>query len=93
MYAAFIVYMLCNVFDQFSTIHAYLMRSIARDASEITATLSVGLSVDHVIAIVVSAIFGIVWAEIGAQYVFYICAATAIIQIAVGLSLKNKARS
>ena len=93
MYAAFVVYMLCNVFDQFSTIHAYLMRSIARDASEITATLSVGLSVDHVIAIVVSAIFGIVWAEIGAQYVFYICAATAIIQIVVGLSLKNKARS
>ena len=92
MYAAFVVYILCYLFDQFSTVHSYLMRYIAIEQSDITATLSVGLSVDHVIAIVSSSIFGIIWAYMGAQYVFYICALSALTQIIVGLTLKARAQ-
>lgn len=90
MYIAFAIYIICNLFDQFNSVHAYLMRSIAKDQSEITTTLSVGLSVDHILAIIVSSIFGIIWSNAGAQYVFYICSVTAIIQIVVGLSLRPK---
>ena len=90
MYIAFAVYIVCNLFDQFNSVHAYLMRSIAKDPSEITSTLSVGLSVDHVLAVVVSSVFGIIWSKAGAQYVFYICSITAAIQIAVGLHLRSQ---
>ena len=90
MYAAFAVFVICNLFEQFTTAHAYLMRSIALDKSDITATLSVGLSVDHVIAIVSSAIFGIIWSYFGAQYVFYICAASAVAQIIAARAIKNR---
>lgn len=90
MYITFIVYIICYLFDQFGSVHSYLMRSIAVDQNDITSTLSVGLSVDHVIAIVSSSIFGIIWTYLGAQYVFYICAASAVTQICVALWLKAK---
>ena len=58
------------------------MRSIALDPSEITRTLSVGLSVDHIMAIVASPVMGLIWEAWGVQYVFYLAALSALFQIA-----------
>lgn len=75
-------YVLCVLFEQFNMVHAYMMRAIALDPSEVTRTLSVGLSVDHVMAIIASPVMGLVWKAWGVQYVFYLAALSALFQVA-----------
>jgi predicted MFS family arabinose efflux permease len=75
-------YVLCILFEQFNMVHAYMMRSIALDPSEVTRTLSVGLSVDHVMAIIASPVMGLIWNAWGVQYVFYLAAVSAVFQVA-----------
>ena len=83
-------YVLCVLFEQFSMVHSFMMRSIALDPSEVTRTLSVGLSVDHVMAIIASPILGLVWEGWGVQYVFYLTALSALFQVAAAaLTGKN----
>ena len=75
-------YVLCVLFEQFNMVHSFMMRSIALDPGEVTQTLSVGLSVDHVMAIIASPIMGLIWNVWGVQYVFYLAAMTALFQVA-----------
>lgn len=75
-------YVLCVLFEQFNMVHSYMMRSIALDPSEVTRTLSVGLSVDHVMAIIASPVMGLIWHSFGVQYVFYLAALSALFQVA-----------
>ena len=81
-WAVYGAYVLCMLFDQFNIVHAFMMRSIARDPGEVTRTLSVGLGVDHVMAIIASPIMGLIWDGAGVQYVFYLAAASALLQLA-----------
>ena len=62
-------------------VHSFLMRSIALDPEEVTETLSVGLSVDHIMAISVSPVMGIIWAKFGVSYVFYLAALSCVLQL------------
>ena len=75
-------YVLCVLFEQFNMVHSYMMRAIALDPSEVTQTLSVGLSVDHVMAIIASPVMGIIWHTWGVQYVFWLAALSALFQVA-----------
>ena len=75
-------YVLCVLFEQFNMVHSYMMRAIALDPSEVTRTLSVGLSVDHIMAIIASPIMGLIWNAWGVQYVFYLAALSALLQVA-----------
>lgn len=77
----FIAYVLCVLFEQFNMVHSVMMRSIALDPGEVTQTLSVGLSVDHVMAIIASPVMGLIWETWGVQYVFYLAALSALLQI------------
>lgn len=88
VYAAFV---LCVLFEQFNMVHSFMMRSIALDPSEVTQTLSVGLSVDHVMAIIASPLLGQVWKTWGVQFVFYIAAASALFQLAAAAMVKEGA--
>ena len=62
-------------------VHSYMMRAIALDSGEVTRTLSVGLSVDHVMAIIASPVMGLIWNTWGVQYVFYLAAVSVVFQI------------
>lgn len=79
---AFGAYVLCVLFEQFNMVHSYMMRAIALDPSEVTRTLSVGLSVDHIMAIIASPVMGLIWNAWGVQYVFYLAALSALFQVA-----------
>jgi hypothetical protein len=78
----FVLYILCDLMQQFNMVHSYLMRRIAISPAEVTQSLSVGLSVDHVLAVVASYLFGLVWAAWGPQWVFFLAAACSIILFA-----------
>lgn len=87
VYAA---YVLCVLFEQFNMVHSYMMRSIALDPSEVTRTLSVGLSVDHVMAIIASPVMGLIWHSFGVQYVFYLAALSALLQLAAAAMTRER---
>ncbi|MGN0965905.1 MAG: MFS transporter [Dysosmobacter sp.] len=83
-------YVLCLLFDQFNMVHAFLMRSIALSPDEVTRSLSVGLGVDHIMAIVASPIMGLIWEGAGVQYVFYLAALSALFQVAAAAMVKRR---
>lgn len=85
----FAAYVLCILFEQFNMVHSYMMRAIALDPGDVTQTLSVGISVDHVMAIVASPIMGIIWSSWGVQYVFYLAALSALFQLAAAAMTKE----
>lgn len=86
----FILYILCELFSQFNMVHSYLMKKIAINDEEVTQSLSVGLSVDHVVAIVVSSLLGIVWNYWGVGCTFYIVAAFSVVQIFVAFIIEKR---
>lgn len=83
-------YVLCILFEQFNMVHSFMMRCIALDPSEVTRTLSVGLSVDHVMAILASPVMGLIWEGMGVQYVFYLAALSALFQVAAARMVERK---
>lgn len=89
-FIVYAIYILAYLLEQFNMVHAYMMRRLAIDPSEVTESLSVGLSLDHVLAITVSSVFGVIWARFGAEYVFFICAATALVQVGVGIYMGKR---
>lgn len=74
-------YVLCVLFEQFNMVHAFMMRAVAERKEEITQTLSVGLSIDHIMAVIAAPIMGLLWKGWGVQYVFYLAAASAVLQL------------
>lgn len=87
---AFLLVILSHLTDQFNIVHSFLVRQLADDPAEITATLSTGLSLDHVVAVIASAALGVIWSSFGAQYAFYVSAVSALVQAAVGLFLRGR---
>lgn len=85
IFIIYCIYILAFLMEQFNMVHAFMMRKLAVDPSEVTASLSVGLSLDHILAITVSAVLGVIWERFGAEYVFFLTAATALLQIGVGI--------
>lgn len=77
--------------DQFQMVHSLLMKKLAGERTgEVTANLSMGLSVDHVMAISVSPLLGWVWATVGPGWVFYISAASVVMQLVVSTYMLPK---
>ncbi|NCB41111.1 MAG: hypothetical protein EOM59_00600 [Clostridia bacterium] len=69
----------------FEMFHAYMIRQIAKIPADITPSLSVGQAVDHVMAMSISPLFGVVWAVWGPHWVFWLAGASALVQLLVGL--------
>ena len=59
---------------QLGVVKAIYLRSIALNPEEVTATLSTGISLDHMVAIVAAQLSGAVWTFWGPQWVFFIAA-------------------
>lgn len=74
----------------FEMFHAYTMRSIADDPTDITPSLSVGQAVDHVMAMSISPVFGLIWAAWGPHWVFWLAGASALIQLFVGMHFSKE---
>ena len=85
----YLVYILINITDHFSTIHTFLMKQLADDPADVMENLSFGLSVDHIIAVVLSGGLGIIWQTWGPQFVFYIAATASMVQVCVAGWLKK----
>ncbi len=59
---------------QLGIVKSIYLRSIAVSDAEVTATLSTGISLDHVVSIIAAQISAAVWTVWGPQWVFFIAA-------------------
>ncbi len=83
VFFAFALYITDRMSMSMSMVRVVYLRSIALDPSEITPTLSTGISMDHVISITSAYLGGMVWAAWGPQYVFYFAALLSVINLVV----------
>jgi hypothetical protein len=86
----YLAYILGNLTDQFNMIHSYLMKKLSRDPEDVMENLSFGLSVDHIVAISVSGLFGLIWSQMGPEYVFYVGALSAVVQAGAAVWLRKR---
>lgn len=66
---------------QMGIIRIVYLKRIVLDAADITPTLSTGISMDHIVAIICAYLGGLAWVAWGPQYVFFIAAALSLINL------------
>lgn len=92
--AAFLVVLLCILFVidrmtmQMSMVRVVYLNKIALNRQEVTRTLSMGISMDHVVSILFAYLGGLIWVSWGPQYVFYIAAAFSLVNVFVAAVVK-----
>jgi MFS family permease len=77
----FIIFVLDRMTMQMGMVRVVYLRSIALSPDEVTATLSAGISMDHVASIVCAFLGGLAWDAWGPQYVFFIAAALSLLNV------------
>lgn len=66
------------------------LRNIAHDPAEITQTLSLGISLDHIVTIACASVSGVVWMVYGPQYVFYFASVLSLFNVVIAYYAKIK---
>jgi MFS family permease len=86
------VYLL-NIVDrmsaQFSMVRSIYMRSLALVPEDVTPSLTLGMAIDHVVAIVGSYICGLVWFRWGPEFVFLIAGSLSLINLIAAQGIKE----
>ncbi|MDR0851417.1 MAG: MFS transporter [Clostridiales Family XIII bacterium] len=90
--AMLLVYFL-NIIDkmsnQFSMVRSIYIRKIAVTPEDVTPSLSMGMAIDHIVAIVGAYLCGIVWEAWGPEYVFLIAGVLSLGNMIVAAGIKN----
>jgi predicted MFS family arabinose efflux permease len=87
IYALFIV---DRMSVQFSIVRSIYMKSIALTPEDVTPSLSTGMAIDHVVAIVGSFVCGIIWERFGPEYVFIIASVLSLSNMLVAAGIKRQ---
>jgi len=77
LWILFAAYILDNVLFALRIARTTYLKKIADDPNEITSTISVGITIDHVVAMSLPILSGYVWEAWGFQWVFIIAASIA----------------
>ena len=75
--------------SQMGIIRTIYLKSIARDNSDVTPTLSLAMMMDHIVSIIVGITGGIAWVTFGSHYIFYAVAALSLVNLAVAILVKD----
>jgi len=86
----YVLFILDRMTMQLGMIRKLYLRSIVLDKSEISPTLSTGMSLDHAISIICAFLGGLVWESWGPQYVFFIAAVLSLGNVMVAAWLPKK---
>ncbi len=87
---AFTIFVLDKMSMQMSIVRIIYLRSIAHSPEEITQTLSMGLSLDHIVTIFSAVAGGLVWQRFGPQYIFFFVASLSLVNLYVAYKVKDK---
>ncbi|ONI44888.1 MFS transporter [Candidatus Epulonipiscium fishelsonii] len=90
VYLAIGILVLDKLSMQMSIIRVVYLKSISIDPSDITPTLSLGISMDHIVAITCAYLCGIIWSEAGPHYIFFLAAAFSLVNLYVAFKVQDK---
>nr|WP_315989371.1 MFS transporter [Desulforamulus aquiferis] len=83
----------CYVGDQLlfacNMARATYLNKIADSPDDLTPTLSMGLTLDHIVAMTIPFFGGLLWLNMGYQYVFLVAALIALANLFAALSIKT----
>lgn len=86
----YVLFIFDRMSNQMGMVRTLYLRSIAIDPSDITPTLSLGLSMDHFVSITSSYLCGLVWVIWGPQYIFFAAAALSLGNLYIANRVKEK---
>lgn len=89
----YILFIIDRMSMQMGMVRNMYMRSIALTKEDISPTLTLGQSMDHVVSITMAIIGGYIWTKIGPQYVFFIAAALSLANWFVASHVKETNRA
>jgi Major Facilitator Superfamily. len=78
--------------SQMGIIRTIYLKSIALNDADVTPTLSLALTLDHILSIAVGVTGGLIWITIGSQYIFYAVAALSLVNLSVAIVVKEPRR-
>lgn len=84
------LYMIDRTITSMGMVRTVYVRSIVKDANEVTPVLSTGLSVDHVVSISCAYLGGLIWASWGPSWVFLLAAVLSLGNLAVALLIRRE---
>jgi predicted MFS family arabinose efflux permease len=92
--AALIIACVCYIVDQLmmsvGMARATYLQKIAIKPEDVTQTLTMGVSIDHIFSISVALLGGLIWVKCGYQYVFLLGAAIAVINFFSALRVRTR---
>ena len=92
MFIAFTCYILDQLLMSVSMARATYLQKIAVKPEDVTQTLTMGVSIDHIFSITIAVSGGFIWLILGYQYVFLLGAIIAVINFFSALQIKTKAQ-
>lgn len=90
-WAVWVVYLLFisdRLSMQIGMVNSIYLRQIAWDHEEVTSTLSMGISLDHVVSILAAIAGGYIWTKWGSQWVFFMAAAFSVGNVFVAYKVR-----
>jgi len=75
--------------SQMGIIRVIYLKSIAKESTDVTPTLSLAMMMDHVVSIIVGVTGGVAWVTFGSHYIFYAVAVLSLINLAVAILVKD----
>lgn len=85
---AYLIFILDRMSTQIGLVRTVYLRTIAVHSSDITPTLSFGISLDHVVTIVCAVLGGMVWGIWGPQYIFFLAASLSLVNLYVAVKVR-----
>lgn len=83
LYLVYAIFVSDRMSTQMGMIRTLYLRKIAVHTSDIMPTLSLGLSLDHIVSILCAFLGGIIWSAWGPQYIFFFTAAASLVNVYV----------
>ena len=90
---AYLIFVLDRMSTQMGLVRTVYLRTIAVKTSDITPTLSVGISLDHIVTIICAALGGVIWGAWGPQYIFFLAALLSLVNLYVAVKVELPANS
>jgi predicted MFS family arabinose efflux permease len=85
---AYLIFILDRMSTQMGLVRTVYLRAIAVHPSDMTPTLSVGISLDHMVTIIFAVLGGIIWGAWGPQYIFFLAAGLSLVNLYVAVKVE-----
>lgn len=92
LYVVFFCYIVDQMLMAVTMARATYLRKIALRPEDVTQTLTMGVSIDHIFSVSIAVLGGLVWLKWGYQYIFLAGAVIAVVNFFSALQIKTQPR-